>query len=325
MTYNRFITKADDLITSKEQIRTGFINFALEKNRRSSPYIAQANFLKQEALKARNPMDLLKIETIQSSLLTASGLSDKSLKYFNNEDKLQAVNELIKKFLIPAGANFVDELVYRFLLIKGDSLGGSMRNIIGTFAEQKLKRYVIACLEMQNIHYRYKLKSNKNLEWQERKEDLSSINEVENQALAISWIKNNKSYILAFNLKVPIVDKNIDILLFNADYSEFENGAIVSKIDKFCMLGELKGGIDPAGADEHWKTANSALNRIRQAFLKKETPVLTSFLGAAIEKSMANEIFDQLESNELSNAANFSNDEQLQEYCLWLTNIKDIT
>ena len=39
---------------------------------------------------------------------------------------------------------------------------------------------------------------------------------------------------------------------------------------------------------------------------------------------MANEIFDQLESNELSNAANFSNDEQLQEYCLWLTNIKDI-
>lgn len=313
MTYNRFITKADDLITSKEQIRTGFINFALEKNRRSSPYIAQANFLKQEALKAQNPMDLLKIETIQSSLLTASGLSDKSLKYFNNEDKLQAVNELIKKFLIPAGANFVDELVYRFLLIKGDSLGGSMRNIIGTFAEQKLKRYVIACLEMQNIHYRYKLKSNKNLEWQERKEDLSSINEVENQALAISWIKNNKSYILAFNLKVPIVDKNIDILLFNADYSEFENGTIVSKIDKFCMLGELKGGIDPAGADEHWKTANSALNRIRQAFLKKETPVLTSFLGAAIEKS-----------NELSNAANFSNDEQLQEYCLWLTNIKDI-
>ena len=24
------------------------------------------------------------------------------------------------------------------------------------------------------------------------------------------------------------------------------------------MLGELKGGIDPAGADEHWKTGNAA-------------------------------------------------------------------
>ena len=32
------------------------------------------------------------------------------------------------------------------------------------------------------------------------------------------------------------------------------------------MFGELKGGIDPAGADEHWKTGNSALVRIRKAF-----------------------------------------------------------
>jgi hypothetical protein len=31
-------------------------------------------------------------------------------------------------------------------------------------------------------------------------------------------------------------------------------------------LGELKGGIDPGGADEHWKTAQAAFNRIRQAF-----------------------------------------------------------
>jgi type II restriction enzyme len=28
----------------------------------------------------------------------------------------------------------------------------------------------------------------------------------------------------------------------------------------------LKGGIDPAGADEHWKTAGSALLRIKRAF-----------------------------------------------------------
>jgi hypothetical protein len=33
-------------------------------------------------------------------------------------------------------------------------------------------------------------------------------------------------------------------------------------------LGELKGGIDPAGADEHWKTARTALQRIDDAFRK---------------------------------------------------------
>jgi type II restriction enzyme len=30
--------------------------------------------------------------------------------------------------------------------------------------------------------------------------------------------------------------------------------------------GELKGGIDPAGADEHWKTAVSAFRRITTSF-----------------------------------------------------------
>jgi len=31
-------------------------------------------------------------------------------------------------------------------------------------------------------------------------------------------------------------------------------------------MGELKGGIDPAGADEHWKTANKALDKMRKPF-----------------------------------------------------------
>ncbi|MDZ4383273.1 MAG: AvaI/BsoBI family type II restriction endonuclease [Thermodesulfovibrionia bacterium] len=37
----------------------------------------------------------------------------------------------------------------------------------------------------------------------------------------------------------------------------------------YIALGELKGGIDPAGADEHWKTARTSLIRIQKAFSKK--------------------------------------------------------
>ena len=36
----------------------------------------------------------------------------------------------------------------------------------------------------------------------------------------------------------------------------------------YMALGELKGGIDPAGADEHWKTARTALSRIHEAFAR---------------------------------------------------------
>jgi type II restriction enzyme len=84
------------------------------------------------------------------------------------------------------------------------------------------------------------------------------------------------------------------------------------------MLGELKGGIDPAGADEHWKTGNTALNRIRESFAQHNLKIETSFIAAAIEKKMASEIFAQLQNKTLSNAANLTIDEQLVSYCDWL-------
>lgn len=76
-------------------------------------------------------------------MLTAAGLSQKSLNYLTSEDKIDAISGLIKNFLEPAGANFVEELVFRFLLTRGDTLGGSMRNIGGALAQRKLTRAIL--------------------------------------------------------------------------------------------------------------------------------------------------------------------------------------
>ena len=84
------------------------------------------------------------------------------------------------------------------------------------------------------------------------------------------------------------------------------------------MFGELKGGIDPAGADEHWKTGDTAIDRIRDAFTEKGFNVMTSFVGAAIASSMADEIWKMLSSGTLTNAANLTSDEQFTDYCEWL-------
>ena len=70
--------------------------------------------------------------------------------------------------------------------------------------------------------------------------------------------------------------------------------------------------------DEHWKTANSALQRIRTAFKKKSLTPYTFFIGAAIEKSMAKEIFHQLKNQSMTNAANLTNEDQLISICKWL-------
>jgi len=311
------IKNPNDLITSLEETKAGFVSFALEKNNRSTPYIESAKVLKCFASKAKKPLDLLDIKEIRSALLTASGLSDKSLKYFDDDDKENAIKELIDNFLEPAGDNFVVELVYRYLLIKGDSLGGAMRNIIGTLAERKLLRVLIANLDIQNIDYFWISKNNPN-KWIKKS---SSDYNIESELKTISWSVNNRYKTLALNLKIPLVKKNIDICLFDCNSADYNFGSIVNSVDKIIMLGELKGGIDPAGADEHWKTANTALQRIHTAFETINQPILTSFVGAAIEKNMAQEIFDQFSKNTLNGVANLTKDTQLIQYCIWLLNL----
>jgi type II restriction enzyme len=308
------IKTSEDLVTSREQTRAGFIAFALEKNRRSTPIIESAKALKVFALKAKTAKDLLKITEIQPALLTAAGLSDKAVNYFTEDDKINAISGLIENFLEPAGSGFVDEVVYRYLLIKGDSLGGSMRNIVGAIAQQKFVRTLLSNISISGTSYQWL--DNKTKKWENKPANDFSIEE---QLKALSW-KNPKgrNRVLAFNLNVPIVKNNIDICLFNANTELYANGEIVNTPEKVLMLGELKGGIDPAGADEHWKTGNTALNRIRESFAKHNLKIDTSFIAAAIEKKMASEIFVQLQNKTLSNAANLTIDEQLVNYCDWL-------
>ena len=142
---------------------------------------------------------------------------------------------------------------------------------------------------------------------------------VEANIKALHWNNISGSRLLVFNAKVPTVNKNVDICLFSGTIKDYDNGKIVRRNERALMFGELKGGIDPAGADEHWKTGNSALNRIRSSFLDAGYPTMkTSFIGAAIEQSMAEEIFDQLNAGTLTNAANLTNTNQLIEYCNWL-------
>jgi type II restriction enzyme len=310
------IQKSADLITSREETRAGFIEFALEKNRRAKPFIEEAKVFRHYAMRAKMPMDLLKIDEIRKPLLTASGLSDKALQYFTDEDKDVAIKELIRNFLEPAGPDFVEEAVFRYLLIKGDSLGGSMRNIIGALAQQKLIRSLLSVMRIRGIEYSHLAKNS--TKWLPQPIDDYGI---EDTLHAIHWIANEKDRVLAFNLKIPSVGKNVDLCMFDCHARDYAQGTIVRDNRRMIMLGELKGGIDPAGADEHWKTANTALDRIRTAFSGREKPLLTSFVGAAIERSMADELFTQLNAKTLSFAANLTKEEQIIAYSIWLLSI----
>ena len=310
---NTCIQSANDLITSHEAIRAVFLKIALEKNRLSSPYVSEANVFKEMAKSISSPNDFLKKDDFRPFLISASGLSEKSLKFLNENDKTEAIKNLIDKFLIPAGEQFIDEVVYRYLLVKGDALGGQIRNRVGSLGEEVFLRKIISYMNVKGIEY-YWLEGRKQGEWISKSEhDL----EIERNLKALYWKNSKGDRVLALNLTLPIVGKNIDLCLFDSDMNEFSGGNIRNSPQKGIMFGELKGGYDPAGADEHWKTANTALSRIRNKF-EKEYSIHTSFVGAAIEKAMAEEIFMQLQSGTLSNCANLTKENQMVEYVKWL-------
>lgn len=295
---------------------------ALEKNYLAVPYIEEAKALKNLARQVTRPRDLLTLTDIRPGLLTASGLSDKSMNYLTEEDLTEAIEGLIETFLEPAGDDFIEELVYRYLLIKGDALGGKSRNLAGTLGERKFLRALLSVFNVMGLNY-YWMESDKSYSWHTRPKDDTDL---EKRIKGLAWQKDGKNRVLILNINVPNVGKNVDLCLLNGtiDKVTVKGNGSKQSIHRdhryYVSLGELKGGIDPAGADEHWKTANSALNRIRRGFEAHDMNPSTFFVGATIENSMADEIFRQLTNGRLTNAANLTKDDQLTSVCNWLVN-----
>jgi hypothetical protein len=310
--FHKHLQSSDDLVTTYEATRAGFVTLALEKNRRATPYVAEARALREAASQATVPIDLLNIKNIEAGLLTASGLSDKALVHLLTEDKTEAIKGLIKNFLEPAGEKFVEELVFRFLLTRGDTLGGSMRNIGGAMAQRKLTRAILSTLTIAGTKYRWQ--HSKTRLWVDMTQDDSDI---ELSLRGISWQSGEQNRTLIYNLTVPLVKNNVDLCLFNLDPKELEDNKYALP-ESYIALGELKGGIDPAGADEHWKTARTSLERIRKAFINKGYSPQSFFVGAAVEKKMADEIWNQLNDGTLGNAANLNDEKQITSISSWL-------
>jgi hypothetical protein len=313
--YLKHISSGDDLVTPYEAVRVGFVSLALERNRRATPFVEQARTLKTYASQARTPTELTKIENIQSALLTAAGISEKAATHLQPDDKKEAIEGLIANFLEPSGADFVEELVFRFLLTRGDTLGGSMRNAGGALAQRKLTRTILSTLRLAGTPYRW-LHSNTN-KWIEMPDNDADI---EMSLRGVCWKKGKKNRTIIYNITVPFLRNNVDLCLFDCVEDNLSQ-EIFKDPSRYIALGELKGGIDPAGADEHWKTARTALARIKQTFDAKEFSPKIFFIGAAIEKKMSGEIWQMLENGYLSNVANLTNHSQLASIVLWLCNL----
>ena len=70
--YSNHITKYEDLITSYNETRAGFISIALEKNRRATPYIEEARVLQNRIKTLLKPEQLISLSEIKNGLIADS-------------------------------------------------------------------------------------------------------------------------------------------------------------------------------------------------------------------------------------------------------------
>lgn len=310
------LKNSKSLVTPYENTRAGFVQMALEKSNRATPHVAQARDLAEQIKRAKNALDLLDMEGIQGALLTAAGISDKAVGHLDPATHDETIQKFVENYLVTSGTGFREELVYRFLLTCGDSLGGAMRNIVGALAQRRFTSMLIARMRNSGLEFSYRTSNSKSWESTALQSKLPALENIK----YLAWRANNGHRILAYNLKIPAVGNNIDMSLIECEASEF-SASILKDAKVFIALGELKGGIDPAGADEHWKTASTALNRIRRGFNKVKCKPKLFFVGAAIEQTMAAEVWTLLGKEQLDNAANLTLDAHLSSLCDWIVSL----
>ena len=329
------LTSSQDLITTPAAKRAGFVTAVLEKSKLADSFVRDARTLRAKASVAQAPEDLLNLEDIQAALLTAAGVSDKATHYLGADDRREILREYVKNVLELAGDKFVEELVYRFLLTRGDTLGGKVRNLVGIWAQRQLTHYIASEFRVagRELHWL----GAKRARWQPV-DELTDVDQVR----ALAWNTGYLPRVLAYNVGVSLIKtdeemasaaaaeddtpsrsgKNVDLCLLQMSEAAYTAGTTrtraVKETQYYLALGELKGGIDPAGADEHWKTASAHLARIRRSFATYSAAPALFFIGNAIEASMAGEIWGMLEQGELTNAANMTDARQAVSLVSWL-------
>ena len=291
----KYIHSATDLVTPIDVTQSGFLQQALRKTKEASPYVDRAKQLLDKLQIVSKPQDLIDIKEIRGDLITAAGFSDKATNYFSPTELRDALLKVLEEIETKAGSEWRTEIVYRFLLTRGDTLGGMMRNIMGSEAKAKFAEAIEVALRSSGV--------SSNVSY-------SKINI--DKVQQVSW----PNRIMLFDKKPRLIGKNVDVILLLQSDSDASVTNLLDKRENYLVCGEVKGGIDPAGADEHWKTASGALARIRDKF--PERPPELFFVGAAIETSMADEIFSQLKSGLLAHAANLNVPQQVSDLASWL-------
>lgn len=230
-------------------------------------------------------------------------------------------NEITSRLVLAGGVS-----PYRHIIMMaanlGDSLGGTSRNEVGRMAMVRVINPLI-----RHLHSRgrlsevfYSLKGQVVIKEEEVEEEIEEVN-VGQQKLVITTqtdiearLKHFEAYRVVYH---ELGTKNGSRLLLNRQLKWYDSiGGVYkvgpdlhSQVGDIDMLwaGELKGGADPAGSDEHWKTATKALDRIIDAAEATNRPKpMLSFIATILVGRVAREAQSWIAQGKLKSVYNLT-------------------
>lgn len=214
----------------------------------------------------------------------------------------------------------------------GDSLGGVSRNEVGRTAMMRLLNPLVAYLHrqdyLQEIVCSFKdALADSGASRQSMREKIVMDSTVDIDKLLSDFEHRRAKYheLVLRNGSRLLIDRQLNWI--DEAGSAYRIGpdlhAMVETQD-FVWAAELKGGADPAGSDEHWKTATQALRRILDACLAtgRDQPALV-FIATIFVERVAREAQAWIDDGKLTAAYNLTRmlhePEEMQHFCSQVT------
>ncbi|MCB0196391.1 MAG: hypothetical protein KDJ65_30845 [Anaerolineae bacterium] len=229
-------------------------------------------------------------------------------------------NEITSELVLKGGVT-----PYRHIIMMsanlGDSLGGTSRNEVGRIAMMRVINPLINYLHSQKklSQVLYSLKGK--IVINDDDNETEGAGAAKRKRLNITLDTNIEKILEHFDtyrvLYHEIETTNGNKLLLNRQLKwKTDKGTTVkigpdlhSFVDENDMFwaAELKGGADPAGSDEHWKTATKVLDRIIEGAKKtnRTTPKL-SFIATILVDRVAQEAQNWIDQGKLTSVYNLT-------------------
>jgi len=258
-------------ITTPQEIQDGFVRQFLDKwrllivERYSEPIVDfELNLRRIEATDLDSFLQQLN-GSILDRCYTAIGASEKAKNHLPTEQL--AIRRYIANAMEIANVSSIDEairlLVVGFSLISGDSMGGASRNIVGNLGEDIIQEVL-----------------EDNFDGEILEENASGRPKVTQIMI------NGEIYFVHWNRKIAAARKNYDFIITSS-----------RNFDERTILGvmEIKSGCDPAGADEHWSTANSKL----QVLYAARNDICCAFASIIIDNTVRTGVRNSIQQGTL--------------------------